>query len=848
MYAVEPVGSVHQSHSDRIKVFNKLRSAFMRLPSEAQLLSIGETIDPFDTLTATLPANGRLTGLGRDLQERYEGYLTSQRSVRRRHYIAVLLDRVGTSDWRSQLAAGLASFTESLGATSVPSPKTVRRCQVRAAEIAGRFGSLRLEPVTAGRVRWLSARILARGVDDVAFDESWEPAAGSATTSLTGPFHEVRFHEGGDGGDEGRGRLGRYVRCDTGRGSGFHTALVLSDMPTNWRFPGDGELLAELESAAEETARGDVIEADISIRIRRIENAKARKKTKGKRTTLVHQRDEYAGSATGTPSSLDNASASLHDLEAALDQNKAEPELECTVIVHLANQSLARLERHAESLQAQFEPANYGLVRPIGDQSKLLAMMWPGSAVTPPVSDYRQHLLARDLASMLPFNGSEIGDRRGGLLGVNLDSGVAQPVLSGLSEGPRRQMPGNFGGVGEPGSGKSATGKRFIELVCAADGQVVTIDRTEQREYARYAAALEKMGVATQVVEIGADTGTTLDPLRVFGPAERVTVTVGFLAQLCMVATGSLEAMALAEAVDVVSVRNGRLTDVVDELARQANSGAAEASVLARKLARFARLDELGRCVFGDGEPLRMDAGFVVFSVAGLDLPSRETLENEHLSKRMLDSQVAAQALLYLVAAFARRATFADRSRFAVALLDEWWGIGSSPYGRALIREWLRDSRKHNAAVGLFSQHADDFDDEVRSFLGTRMVFRQRTINAAWAVLEFLDVVDDEMVDRLTSSNLDEGGFASGTCLLRDLDNRVGLIQVHQSFNPDLREAFGHEPDPPADNTTDATAPADARHVVTVMAARVLRVLLAVFAAIRDRPTGGRCCVGADAT
>ena len=546
---------------------------------------------------------------------------------------------------------------------------------------------------------------------------------------------------------------------------------------------------------------------------------------------MVHQRDEYAGSATGTPSSLDSAAASLHDLEAALDQNKAEPELECTVIVHLANQSLARLERHAESLQAQFEPANYGLVRPIGDQSKLLAMMWPGSAATPPVSDYRQHLLARDLASMLPFNGSEIGDRRGGLLGVNLDSGVAQPVLSGLSEGPRRQMPGNFGGVGEPGSGKSATGKRFIELVCAADGQVVTIDRTEQREYARYAAALHKMGVATQVVEIGADTGTTLDPLRVFGPAERVTVTVGFLAQLCMVETGSLEAMALAEAVDAVSARNGRLTDVADELARQANNGAAEASVLARKLARFARLDELGRSVFGDGEPLRMDAGFVVFSVAGLDLPSRETLENEHLSKRMLDSQVAAQALLYIVAAFARRATFANRSRFAVALLDEWWGIGSSPYGRALIREWLRDSRKHNAAVGLFSQHADDFDDEVRSFLGTRMVFRQRTINAARAALEFLDVVDDEMVERLTSSNLDEGGFASGTCLLRDLDNRVGLIQVHQSFNPDLREASDTNPTP-SRRTTDATAAADARHVVTVMAARVLRVLLAVIAAI----------------
>jgi hypothetical protein len=797
VYEVDPVGSMHESHAQRIKVFNRLRAAFMRLPGEAHLLSIGETIDPFNTLTATLPADGVLSVLTRDLQHRYEGYLTGQRSVRRTHYVALLLDHVGGSEWRAQLDAGMASVTETLGATVMPSPTTVQRCQTRASEQVSKLGSLGLVPVTAGRVRWLSARLLARGVRDVMFDESWEPRTGSATTSLSGPFQEVRYCEGGDRSDEGRGRLGRYVRCDTDRGSGFHTCLVLSNMPSNWTFPGDGELLADLESAAEETERGDVIEADISIRIRRIENAKARKKTKGKRTTLVHQHGEYAGSVTGAPGSLDSASASLHDLQEALDRNKAEPELECTVIIHLAEVSLARLERHAEALRGQFEPANYGLVRPIGDQLRLLSMMWPGSQAVPPVRDYRQHLLARDLASMLPFSGSAVGDNRGGLLGVNLDSGVCQPVLFDPSAGPRNRMPGNLGGCGEPGSGKSSTAKRMIELVIADGGQVVTIDRTEQREYVRYAHALAKMGVSTQVVEIGADSGSTLDPLRVFGPDERVTVTVGFLGQLCMVETGSLESMALADAVDAVSARDGRLVDVAVELAERAAGGMVEADVLARKLARFARLGELGRSVFGDGTPVQMDSGFVVFSVAGLDLASQEVLENEHLSKRMLDSQVAAQALLYVVAAFCRRATFANRTRFAMALLDEWWGIGSSPYGRALIREWLRDSRKHNAAVALFSQHADDFDDEVRSFLGSRLVFKQRNLSAARAALEFLDVVDDDMVERLTSSDLNDGGFTSGTMLLRDLRNRVGLVQVHQSFNPHLRQASDTNPTPP---------------------------------------------------
>ncbi len=203
-----------------------------------------------------------------------------------------------------------------------------------------------------------------------------------------------------------------------------------------------------------------MIEADISIRIKRIENAKARKKTKGKQTTMVHQRGEYSGSATGAPDSLDSASASLHDLEEALEAQLGEPELECTVIVHLADSSLARLERHAESLRSQFEPANYGLVRPIGDQMKLLSMMWPGSAATAPVRDYRQHLLARDLASMLPFNGSEVGDDRGGLLAVNLDSGVVAAGVVGPE--PRAASVGcraTSVGSANPVSGKSSIGQ-----------------------------------------------------------------------------------------------------------------------------------------------------------------------------------------------------------------------------------------------------------------------------------------------------------------------------------------------------------------------------------------------------
>ena len=189
------------------------------------------------------------------------------------------------------------------------------------------------------------------------FDESWEPRKGPPRRVCRHRF--VRCVSSRAGTVTTRAGVDSAVMCASTptRASAFHTCLVVADMPARWRFPGDGELFADLESAAEASVDGEVIEADICVRIRRVDNATALKRTNLKRTKLVHQRGEYGGSATGAPGSLDAAASSLNDLEAALSANRAEPELVCTIIVHLADGSLERLQRHATSLQAQFEPA-----------------------------------------------------------------------------------------------------------------------------------------------------------------------------------------------------------------------------------------------------------------------------------------------------------------------------------------------------------------------------------------------------------------------------------------------------------------------------------------------------------
>ena len=226
-----------------------------------------------------------------------------------------------------------------------------------------------------------------------------------------------------------------------------------------------------------------------------------------------------------------------------------------------------------------------------------------------------------------------------------------------------------------------------------------------------------------------------------------------------------------------------------------------EAAVLARKLGRYKRLDAVGQAAFGEGVPLDMTASFVVVSAAGLDLVSRDVLTNEHLARKMLDSQVAAQALLYLVAAIARRSTFGSE-RFAAALLDEFWVFQASPYGQALVTEWCRDGRKHNAAVWLFTQHPSDLPPGgLRDLLGMRLAFRQSSRAAAVAALEFLELSDDQMADRLSRTDPALGGFAPGMCVMSDLDGRVGTVQVQLSLHPALRAAADTTPLTPRTST-----------------------------------------------
>jgi AAA-like domain len=803
LWSVKPFPHAHTAVADKLGVHGSIRSLLVNLPPESMLLSVCERLDPLDVVRRMAdgvdldrhPAWASVCDASAD-------WLEDVPLRRRLFYVAAALPNA-RRPWLDVLRDAQADVGRSFGLAPRPVPTTdleLRRRQARELEL--RLAQhVEMRPVTAGEVCWIYARSLRRELDEPCFDQGWEPPPAAPVGRRGNPGDAERWRprgvlahltdavvkEGGDADDEDRPRHRRYVRIDGPSGSSYQTVLALADMPHYFRFPGGGgEWLYYADHAG--------FPVDWCVRTRSIKNADAQTKVRRKHRDLVGQVDEYDGELTGAPPQLAEAIQAIDEERSELGANPAEPELQATILLSLAAPTLAELEDRAGTLTAMFQPHEYGLARPTGGQAALLRSMLPGSAAAAVCRDYTQFMLARDLAAGSPFCGSDVGDPGGLLLGVSLDSGNGTPVLFDPAFGPKANASPSLAAVGRLGSGKSFFLKRLCWDTVARGGQVVTIDRTQSGEYVRFAEALPGR---VQVVRIEAGADVRLDPMRSFSGDERTTVTLGFLSLLAGCSAHTEEGAALADAVDAVASRpGGSLSDIIDELERMgsdAHHPDPAARGLARRLSHYRR-SATGALAFGEGDPMSLDADFIVFWAPHLALPDRETLTSEHGARMMLPEQVLGQALLYLVAAVGRRVVFRDPRRFAAALYDEAWALLASPHGQNLLIEGVRDGRKHNGAIWLASQHPNDFAiSELEDLLGSRFVFRQAR-RAIPAALRFLGVTDS--VDAGVTL---EQGLATGVCLYRDVRDRVGLIQVLPPTLPEIDTVFDTSPSGGAD-------------------------------------------------
>ena len=142
-----------------------------------------------------------------------------------------------------------------------------------------------------------------------------------------------------------------------------------------------------------------------------------------------------------------------------------------------------------------------------------------------------------------------------------------------------------------------------------------------------------------------------------------------------------------------------------------------------------------------------------------------------------------------LIAQIARGICFADPNTLAVFLLDECHHLTRSSEGVEIIIDFIRDGRKHDAAVMLGSHDPEaDFGSEtLRGLIPTRLVFRQTDRRLAQKSLKWLGVGEND-VDLLkelmenTSPVEGKDGYVAphrrGEGYMRDPAGNVGRIKV----------------------------------------------------------------------
>lgn len=787
-----------------------LHQALIRaLPGESLLLGVCAETDPVAVVERMI--DGVDLETHPDWAAECEATLDSLETFRigeRLHWLAVPLS--GTSPVREAFESAAADLRDALGLARGPLPaKEIARRTEQARKVQAAIpGPFLPAPATPAQIVWLHQHAQQRGLQaDLALPT---PREGQVVEQLLTPrsgaaLTEPLLDEGGQtdylttDGPRVRKSLRdwnpmarRFLKviqahavtpAGAGAGGGdgdvppgsYQALLALADLPADGMvFPGS-EFLGRIDECG--------LDVDWAVRLEVRSSEEVAKKN---RRALINLNDQYGqreGELGHGLNELERAAADLAEYAAIMSSDKLEVEVQATVIFAVSAPTAQDVVDDARALAAYFGAAGYRLAQPLGGQEDLWWGMTPGAPTNQTIRDFAQITTSASFAASIPLANNDLGDRKGSLTAINISSGRPSVVLHDIAGASHKDVSGSMGIAGELGAGKSALMKKLCGDVVDRGGQVVVPDRTAVGEWATWAAA-----VTEAIVVDVADPAVSLDPLRVHGPHIGARVTQSFLTQLLNVRPTEAQGVLLSEVLEPDYLAAHQLHGLGDLLAHLRTDcemeGAAE---LARLMGVFARKD-FGRVIFDNTLPaLQPSAPAIVIRTHTLELPTREEIQTPHLFAQMKLEKIFGRALYTSIAGLARQICFADRSRLGVFAIDEAHHLTSSPEGELEVRDFVRDGRKHAAAVILGSHDplADFGSETLRGLIPTRIQMRQRDKNLARNGLAWLDMDpnDDELLDLLitgtspvTANGVEE--HRRGEAFMRDSSGSIGRIKV----------------------------------------------------------------------
>lgn len=780
-----PYGLASLEHKEQVRRVHT--SLFRSLPGESLLLGLCAGLDPaaiVEKMVGTLDLEQHQSWA----QECLETMDSLERigPGERVFWLSVPLGHDRIRDRVTEpMHSSMADLRETLGLPSagVSAQDYARRAAQAAAVMASLPAVLHPRPVTPAQMMWLAAHTRQRGLwRDSSVPQLEENPFRSGMSGKV--FGKVILDEGAKDDHEGRGRLSphrhRVVKIsEAGNDTPpSYQALMAfqTPAPKPMAFPG-AELIGCIDRCG--------VEVDWAIRSHVLAGSAV--KTKNQRA-LMRLNEQFRQGESEVPAAgstqLDKAAALMAEYVAELESNTLEVEVRPTILFAVGGHDEATADARAKKVVDYFAENEITIARPTGSQEKLWWQMQPGVPTTPAAREFEQLMTSEGLAGWVPLASTRIGAAKGSLLGLNITNGPLDeqgmptcPTSVVLYDGmgaSKRDTSGSIALIGEKGSGKSLTLKKLCGDAVDRGARLIITDRSPVGEYAVWAQA-----VADAVVIDAKHPQWSLDPLRVFGGETGAQMAQAFLTPLLNVSPSSELGALLSEVLDEEYLAEHHITSLGALTQFLRDSHDPEAATLGRHMYTFAR-HRVGRAMFDGSIPaINIDAtNTLVIRTHSMQLPSVAEFDHEHLFKQLTPEKVYGRAFYAYNAALAHQICFADTSQFAIWAVDEYHHVTAYPEGVTLTEEFLRDDRKHNAALYAASHNGiKDFGGlALLSQFGMIIGLRNPQPHLAKAELQAL--------------NLDPDDPANLALVMEELSPRdsAGVVPLHRRGEGILRE------------------------------------------------------------
>lgn len=758
LYRLDTVSYEGLTDTDKLALLSTIASFAYRVNADFSIYRVSRAWSPADyeqrALALLDPRHGDAAGWAAHLAG-HRRALSRRAIVRPEVYLAVRLPghRAAAPGTPRELVATLRRAI-GLGDPAAISEARLRELAAAEAAVHARLAEhVACEPATTLDLQWLVRRAFTRGLGEPDLDVhhrpqalvmlkgdqlSYQPLQADLLRLIDCPITVAE----------------RDLRIATEHGDSHQALLALGALPSSVTFPGSQ---AELLFAPLEQLDFPV---DAVFNARWIANDRA--------TALVRRKvidadniygEEQHGDHGPSPQAARRPGAA-RALEDYLTADSRPPLLHATIGLAVGAPDMEELETRVAALRGAYGTVH--LHRPFGEQHRLFTEHLPAQGTQVP--DYADHLLVEQLGAMVPLATHHVGPHTGAYIGHTL-SGSRQPVLYDPTEASRTSRPPATLLAGTLGSGKTIALQLLLYQAFLRGSRIVDIDPKGDHNLDR----LPGMSGNVETIELAADPRFRglLDPLRIAPPGTGEDLAVNFLIEVLPQPLPPEWRTEIRRAVKTVAASGGdqHCGAVISAL----RGGSAHALAVADALEVYADtgLAQLGFGSEAHAPQLAGQKPVTSLRIRNLPRPLPATPRAD-----LSEDERIGQAVLRLLAAYAMHLMGADRTRHKVLGFDEAWFLLQDATGRRLIEHLNRWGRSENATPILVTHLISDAG-ELDNLIGTRFMFGFESDSEARAALEQLRLDGDDA--RLRGRLL---AYRKGRCLLRDLDGRVGAVQI----------------------------------------------------------------------